>query len=217
MITAIGRFRDRVQNGNVGYKDKNIFWNEGPWLRVPHPSRRTTEDIITATMESFTRYESVLGSHLRSGEQLDIWQAVFGPMGADGYPKPLWDERTGVIDPQVAAYWREHYDLSYIMQRDWKTRGLKRVAKTHFKVGPRDTFYLDGAVRLTQQVLENTNNPYYAGDFEYGPHQPHGYWGDPGLPQFVGRSVAQQKLMPEMVKWMEKTAPPGADLTSWKY
>jgi hypothetical protein len=199
------------------YKDKNIFWNEGPWLRVPHPSRRTTEDIITATMESFTRYESVLGSHLRSGEQLDIWQTVFGPMGADGYPKPLWDERTGVIDPEVAAYWKEHYDLSYIMQRDWKTLGPKLVGKLRFKVGTRDTFYLDGAVRLTQKVLENTNNPYYAGDFEYGPHQPHGYWGDPSLPQFVGRSVAQQKLMPEMVKWMEKTAPPGADLTSWKY
>jgi hypothetical protein len=199
------------------YKDKNIFWNEGPWLRVPRPGRRTTEDIITATIQSYSNYESVLGSHLRSGEQLDIWQAVFGPMGPDGYPKPLWDERTGVIDPEVAAYWKEHYDLSHIMQRDWKRLGPKLVGKLHFKVGTRDTFYLDGAVRLTQKVLESTNYPYYAGDFEYGPHQPHGYWGDPSLPQFVGRSVAQQKLMPEMVKWMEKTAPPGADVTSWKY
>jgi hypothetical protein len=199
------------------YKDKNIFWNEGPWLRVPRPARRTTEDIITATIESYSRYESVLGSHLRSGEQLAIWQAVFGPMGPDGYPKPLWDERTGVIDPQVADYWREHYDLSYILQRDWKTLGPKLVGKLHFKVGTRDTFYLDGAVRLIQKVLENTNYPYYAGDFEYGPHQPHGYWGDPHLPWFVGRSVAQQRLMPEMAKWMEKSAPQGADLTSWKY
>ena len=199
------------------YKDKNIFWNEGPWLRVPHPGRRTTEDIITATIQTYSNYESVLGSHLRSGEQLAIWQAVFGPMGPDGYPKPLWDERTGAIDPEVAAYWKEHYDLSYIMQRDWKTLGPKLVGKLHFKVGTRDTFYLDGAVRLTQKVLENTNYPYYAGDFEYGPHQPHGYWGDPALPQFEGRSVAQQKLMPEMAKWMEKTAPPGADVSSWKY
>lgn len=72
-------------------------------------------------------------------------------------------------------------------------------------------------MRLIQKVLEDSNNPYYAGDFEYGPHQPHGYWGDPSLPPFVGRSVAQQKLMPEMVKWMEKTAPPGADVSSWRY
>jgi hypothetical protein len=193
------------------YKDKNVFWNEGPWLRVPHPAKRTTEDVITATIESWSRYESVLGSHLRSGEQLAIWQAVFGPMGPDGYPKPLWGERTGAIDPEVADYWKEHYDLSYILQRDWTTLGPKLVGKLHFKVGTRDTFYLDGPVRLIQKFLETTNNPYYAGDFEYGPHQPHGYWGDPSLPQFVGRSVAQQKLMPEMVKWIEQTAPPDAD------
>jgi hypothetical protein len=29
-------------------------------------------------------------------------------MGADGYPQRLWDKRTGVIDPKVAAYWREN-------------------------------------------------------------------------------------------------------------
>lgn len=199
------------------YKEKNFFWNEGPWLRVPHPAQRTADDIVTATTESQSRSESVLGSHLRSGEQLAIWQTVFGPMGPDGYPKPLWDENTGEIDPEVAAYWKEHSDLCYIMQRDWKTLGPKLVGKLHFKVGTRDTFYLDGAVRLTQKFLESTNNPYYAGDFEYGPHQPHGFWGSPELPQLVGRAVAQQKLMPEMAKWMVSSAPAGADLTSWRY
>ena len=43
-------------------------------------------------------------------------QAVFGPVGADGYPKPIWDKRTGRIDPDVATYWREHADLGYILQ-----------------------------------------------------------------------------------------------------
>ena len=42
-------------------------------------------------------------------------------MGADGYPKPIFDKRTGVIDHEVAAYWKENYDLRYIMERDWKT------------------------------------------------------------------------------------------------
>ena len=199
------------------YKERNFFWHEGPWLRVPHSASRTTDDIVTATTETQSRSESVLGSHLRSGEQLAIWQTVFGPMGADGYPKPLWDERTGEIDPEVAAYWKEHSDLSYILQRDWKTLGPKLVGKLHFKVGTRDTFYLDGAVRLLQKFLESTNNPYYAGDFEYGPGQPHGFWGSPDLPQLIGRSVAQQRLMPEMAKWIEKSAPRGADLSSWKY
>ena len=38
-----------------------------------------------------------------SGEQFDIWQAVFSPVGEDGYPKPIFDKRTGVIDHEVAA------------------------------------------------------------------------------------------------------------------
>ncbi len=35
------------------YKDKNVFWNEGPWPRVPRPGRRTTEDLITATIQTY--------------------------------------------------------------------------------------------------------------------------------------------------------------------
>ena len=34
----------------------------------------------------------------RSGEQMDIFMAVFGPVGPDGYPKLLYDKWTGVID-----------------------------------------------------------------------------------------------------------------------
>ncbi|MBP1636888.1 MAG: hypothetical protein H6Q10_3462 [Acidobacteria bacterium] len=65
------------------------------------------------------RLELVLGTKGRSGGQWDIWQAVYSPVGDDGYPKPIFDKRTGVIDPAVAEYWREHYDLSAIMRRDW--------------------------------------------------------------------------------------------------
>ncbi len=54
--------------------------------------------------------ELAQGDHSRSGGQYDIWQAVFGPVGADGYPKPIFDKVTGDIDPTVAAYWHEHYD-----------------------------------------------------------------------------------------------------------
>ena len=68
-------------------------------------------------------YEAALGSHGRSGEQFDIWQAVYSPVGDDGYPKAIFNKATGEIDHNVAAYWREHYDLSYILRRDWATLG----------------------------------------------------------------------------------------------
>ena len=63
------------------------------------------------------RRELVLGTHSRSGDQWDIWQAVYSPAGEDGYPKPIWDKLTGRIDHSVAEYWRENYDLGHILKR----------------------------------------------------------------------------------------------------
>ncbi len=60
--------------------------------------------------------ELALGTNSRSGGQFDIWEAVYSPVGKDGYPKPIWDKLTGKIDRSVAEYWREHYDLGHILQ-----------------------------------------------------------------------------------------------------
>ena len=192
------------------YEDKNAFWRAAPWGRVPQPDSREPDDLLDSTIEGSTRMELVRGTHGRSGGDWNAWQAVFGPVGPDGYPKPIWDPNTGVIDHEVAAYWREHYDLRHILQRDWQTLGPQLIGKLHITVGTRDTYYLDNAVRLLQQFLESTNNPYYAGDFEYGPHQPHCFHGDTSLP-------VRQRILPKATEWMVKTAPPGADTTSWRY
>ena len=55
---------------------------------------------------------------------------------------------TGVIDHDVAAYWREHYDLRYILERDWKTLGPKLKGKIHIYTGDMDNWYLHNAVYL---------------------------------------------------------------------
>lgn len=57
------------------------------------------------------------------GQQFDIWEAVYSPVGDDGYPARIFDKASGVIDRKVAEYWREHYDLVHILQRDWE-KGL---------------------------------------------------------------------------------------------
>ncbi len=199
------------------YEDKNAFSDQGPWLSIPRPSVRTPDDEIMATMGSMNQFEQALGSHGRSTQQFGIWQAVFGPVGSDGYPKPIWDPVTGAIDPSVGAYFREHYDLSHIMERDWKTLGPKLVGKIHVAVGTRDTYFLDNAVRLLQKFLDTTNNPYYAGDFEYGPHQPHCWTGGEGLTTFEGYLTMHQRTLAKAAAWMDKSAPAGADTTSWKY
>jgi hypothetical protein len=203
------------------YNDKNAYYANSEWKRVPVPAERETDGRVRSMMDDANRYELVLGTRGRSTEQFDIWQAVYSPPGDDGYPKPIFDKSTGVIDRQVAEYWKEHYDLNYIMRRDWRTLGPKLVGKIHMKVGDRDTYYLDRAVRLAEEFLESTKDPdrqpYYAGDIEYGAGQPHCYTGDPTVPARLSRFTINQRLMPEMQGWMLKTAPRGADVTSWRY
>lgn len=194
------------------YEDKNEFWTETPYSRVPRPSMRQPDGTVLSTLELMNRYELVQGTHSRSGEQMDIWEAVFSPVGEDGYPKRIFDKRTGEIDHETAKYWKEHYDLSAIMQRDWKTLGPKLAGKMHFYVGEADTFYLDRAVHLLKDFLESTTDPYYHGTFDFGVRKPHCYAGD--YDPAIGLN---QHYWPEMVKHMEQTAPPGADLKSWKY
>jgi len=203
------------------YKDANAYFMDSPWKLVPRPSDRETDGMLVSTMQDDARWEAALGSHGRSTEQLDIWQAVYSPAGADGYPQPIFDKVTGVIDHQVAEYWKENYDLRYIMERDWKRLGPKLIGKLHIKVGTRDTYYLDRAVHLLEDFLESTKEPgkgpYYGGDFNYGPDQPHCYSGDPTVPVKISRLTINQRYMPQMEAWMLQTAPKGADVKSWRY
>jgi hypothetical protein len=203
------------------FRDENAYWMKSAWKRVPRVDRRETNGDLTATMEDANRYELVLGEKSRSGGQWDIWQAVYGPVGEDGYPQPIWDKRTGAIDREVAEYWKENYDLRAILERRWKTIGPKLVGKIHVKVGDEDNYYLERAVRLLEAFLESTREPGrgpdYGGSFEYGDGQGHCYSGDPTVPARIGYRTVYQRHLPLMAEHMRKTAPAGADLTSWRY
>lgn len=198
------------------YQDNNAYFIEGLFGRVPRPEKRKPDGLVLATMEQANHYELVTGTHSRSSEQFDIWQATFSPIGEDGYPKPIYNKLTGEIDHEVAKYWKEHYDLSAIMQRDWKTLGPKLAGKLHFYVGESDTWYLDRAVHLLHDYLETTTDPYYRGTFDFGLREPHCYSGA-GDSSGPAASTLPQRFLPAMVKHLEQTAPKDADLSSWKY
>jgi hypothetical protein len=78
---------------------------------------------VFITLQDTNWRELVLGTHSRSGDQWDIWQAVCSSAASDGYPKPIWHKLTGRIDHAVAAYWREHHDPGHILKRDWPRIG----------------------------------------------------------------------------------------------
>ena len=159
----------------------------------------------------------MLGTNSRSGDQWDIWQAVYSPVGADGYPKPIWDKVTGQIDRSVAEYWREHYDLGHILKRDWPKIGKKLQGKIHIYCGDMDNYYLNNAVYLVEEFLKSTKDPHYDGEVCYGDRAEHCWNGDPTRPNAFSRLRYHQTHAPKIVQRLLKSAPPGADLTSWRY
>ena len=198
------------------YEDDNGYWRFGPFGKVPKPAHRDYLGHVSQTAGMENQLELVLGDKTRSGGQFDIWEAVFSPMGEDGYPKRIWDKRTGKIDKQVAAYWRENYDLRYIMERDWKTLGPKLRGKIHINVGDMDSFYLNNAVYLTEDFLKKADPP-YEGTVDYGDRAEHCWNGDHTQPNAVSRLRYNTMYVPTIIKRIEQTAPKGADLTSWRY
>jgi len=191
------------------YDDDNAFWVPGHhWLQVPRYMERESYGQPETSVQKFSELEDVLGSHGRSGQQLEIWEAAYGPIGDDGYPKPLWDKRTGKIDHSVANYMRDHgFDLGYDLRTNWKTLGPKLRGKLHLYVGDMDNYYLNLAVYDVEEFLKSATDPPYEGDIQYGrPEKGHGW---------------QPATQEEMVRWMAdhitKSAPQGADTKSWKY
>jgi len=199
------------------YEDKNAYYALGPWKRVPRPGQRNYLGHINTTLEELNRKELVLGTKSRSGDQWDIWQAVYSPVGADGYPKPIWDKVTGEIDQSVAAYWRENYDLGYILKRDWNKLGPKLEGKIRIYCGDMDNYYLNNAVYLVEDFLKTTTNPFYAGEVAYGDRAEHCWNGDPSLPNAISRLRYHQMYVGKILDRIKKTAPPRADVTSWRY
>jgi len=199
------------------YDDKNAVYLDGPNKRIAQPAMRDYLGRTIWSMPDAMAYELMLGSDGRSTEQWDIWQAVYSPVGADGYPKPIFDKRTGVIDHDVAAYWRDHWDLTEYLRRNWKTIGEKLRGKLHIYVGLSDNYFLNDAVYRIQDALEGFRDPAYEGEIAYGARDEHCWNGDPRTPNAYSRLRYNTMYLPKIVERIEKTAPKGADLTSWRY
>jgi hypothetical protein len=198
------------------YKDNNAYTLTGEAARVERPAFRNYLGEVFATQRDLNYMELTQGDRSRSGGQYDIWQAVFSPVGQDGYPKPIFDKVTGVIDPAVAEYWREHFDLSYIIGRDWQTLAPKLQGKIHLYVGNGDNYYLTDSVYFGQERLESLQPP-YGGTVAYGDRAEHCWNGDPKAPNAYSRLHYNFEYLPLILKRIRAAAPAGADLKSWRY
>ena len=197
------------------YEDDNAYYHEGSNRKTLRAGMRDGKGIIKNHLIQINQRESALGSKGRSGDQWDIWQAVYSPTGKDGYPKPIWDRKTGKIDKEVAEYWKENYDLNYIMKRDWNKIGKDLEGKINIYCGDMDNYYLNNAVVLTETFLESTTNPYYNGEVDYGNMAEHCWNGDQENPNQISRLRYNTMYIPKIRDRLKKTAPKNNNLKNW--
>ena len=186
-----------VEGINV-YKDDNAYTRTVDWRTVPIINTREVNGHVRLTSEQRNHMELVNGTKGRSGEQLDIWSAVFGPLGKDGYFEPLFDKRTGAMNRAVADYWRDHFDLLEHLKRNWTTLGPKLVGKIHVYTGTMDNFFLNNATKDLETWMKTTENPHYEGFFLYGDGKGHCWQGPESTPERLKQMAAHvMRHMPE--------------------
>lgn len=191
------------------YQDENAFSvPTGPITSTERPFRRSVEGQVNYTVRELSRFEEVLGTHGRANFQLEGWEAVYGPVGSDGYPQPLWDKLTGKIDRNVANYMREHgFDLRDYAARNWSTLGPKVQGKLHFFCGDMDNFYLNLAVYDFQNFLKSSANPHYEAEFTFGrPEKGHGW-----------HAWTWAQMVRDAATYIQKNAPAGENTAAWNY
>jgi hypothetical protein len=186
------------------YKDPNAYVVDTGWTTIDRPNHRRPDGNIVSMMKDENRYELTVGDHSRSSGQWDIWEATYSPVGPDGYPKRIWDKQTGAIDKSVAETWRK-FDLLNVLKTTWPTLGPRVANKINVYVGDMDSYYLNNAVENLNDFLSKADNPKWTGEIMFQRRAPH-CWG-PRAPELLRKMTAQ----------IEKYAPGGADLASWKY
>ena len=199
------------------YKDENAYYAKSDFKDLARPSHRNYLGHVSSTVKETNQRELALGTHSRSGDQYDVWEAVFSPMGEDGYPKRIFDKHSGTIDKSVAAYWKENYDLAHIIKRDWPKIGEQLKGKIHLYVGDMDNYYLNNAVYTAEDMLKQLKNPSCNCVIDYGDRAEHCWNGDHTQPNYISRLRYHQMFINKWAQEVKTRAPKGVDLKSWLY
>jgi hypothetical protein len=158
------------------------------WIKVDRPTQRRPDGNIVSLMKDENHFELTVGDKSRSGGQWDIWEATYSPVGADGYPRRIWNKQTGEIDHAVAEQWKK-YDLLNVLKTNWPTLGPKVASKLNVYVGDMDSYYLNDAVENLHDFLSQADNPKWTGEILTERRAPH-CWG-PSQKELLGKMSAQ--------------------------
>lgn len=231
------------------YSDRNAYFYDSAFKRTPRPGYRDhysgTATVpgtstpaygspygqTTATVEEMNRREVVLGPRSRSCGQWDVWEAVFGPRGADGYPARLFckdpsgDCEYGAVNKSVASQWVERFDMTRRLKQQWRHGlGEKLSGKLHVYVGGADSFFLTNAVMdLQDWASDPALDPPFGGEIVIGAHEGRGFehcWNGylpdgEAAPNAVTRELYVMTYLPRMAERWAASAPAGASM-EWR-
>jgi len=178
----------------------NIYEHDNAYLDPKNLERASSRNVngqVKMTMRYEVQLERVIGRGDRwelGGRDWASWNAAFGPKGDDGYPKPLWDGKTGKIDRSVLEHWRK-YDLRMTLEKNWTTLAPKLRGKIRIWVGEMDDYYLNNAVHLLDNFISKAK-PAYEGKITYGPGAGHGY-----------RELSNAQMLADMMAAVERGKP----------
>ncbi len=150
------------------YNDDNAYYSDFGWVKTERPSARDNHGNIRFTVKQENYFEMAAGPSNRSGGQWSVWESTYSPVGVDGFPQPIWDQITGEINKDVAEYWKENFDLNYILQENWEEIGPKIAGDVHVAVGDMDNYYLNEAVYLLKATMWKMENPVSDMTFDFG-------------------------------------------------
>ena len=199
------------------YKDKNAYYQEGSFKKTLRPGHRNYLGHVSAMIKDMNHRELALGTKSRSGEQFDIWEAVYSPVGKDGYPERIFDKYSGEINKKVAEYWKENYDLVHIIKRDWSKFGSKLAGKIHLYTGDMDNYYLNNAVYTAEEMIKKLENPSCNCEVAYGDRAEHCWNGDHTQPNYISRLRYHRMFITKWAEEVKTRKPANADISSWRY
>ncbi len=84
-------------------------------------------------------------------------------------------------------------------------------------MGTGDTYFLTDSVYYAQEVFEGLKDPAYGGEVTYGDRAEHCWNGDPRLANAYSRLHYNVMYLPKILDRIARTAPAGADVSSWRY
>lgn len=195
------------------YEESNAYYTEYEWMKLERPNNRRADGNVRSTMKMENTYEMVVGPDSRSAGQWAIWEAVYGPLGDNGYPARIWDPITGEIDAEVARHWLENYDIHHYLRENWAEVGESLRGKIHVATGDMDSYYLELAVYELEDFLNEVDDPPAEAEVQYGRRKPHCWIGySPNRP---GEDLSTVEFLRIAADHMKANAPANTPHTGW--